>query len=183
MKKIFVIPFLILTFFSFLSCEKDDSLDPRPVLEAGNYVRLDITKKRLNIDDINATSFGGRLTAPGNKVASYNLYVRKKDIYGFTTDFKLIKTINTFPFDLDITPNDIATALNVDVSTLVFGDSFRFYGESFDANGKRADYYSLSATIQGAPSMKQAYRFVTDMTNTSGFSDLELSAFDNYTAQ
>ncbi len=183
MKKILVIPFLILTFFSFSSCEKDDSLDPRPVLEAGNYVRLDITKKRLNIDAINTTSFGGTITTPGNKVVLYNLYVRKKDIYGFATDFKLIKTINTFPYELDITPADIAIALNVDVSTLVFGDTFRFYGESFDAAGNRADYYSLSATIQGAPSMKQGYRFVTDMTNTAGFSDLELAATDNYIAQ
>jgi hypothetical protein len=183
MKKVFFIPFLILSFFTFSSCEKDDSLDPRPVLEAGNYVRLDITKKRLNFDELTTTTFGGTLTAPGNKVVLYNLYVRKKDIYGFATDFKLIKTVTTFPFELSITPNDIATALNVDISTLVFGDNYRFYGESFDANGNRADYYSLSTVVQGAPSMKQGYRFVTDMTNTGGFTTLELAAFDNYIAQ
>ena len=184
MKKLFFIPLFILTFFAFSSCEKDDSLDPRPVIVSGQYVRLNITQKRLNFDDINNTSFGGTITTPGNNVATYNLYVRKKDIFGFATPFVLLKTVTAFPYELSITPNDIAAALNVPVSSLVFGDNYRFYGESFDAAGNRADWYSLSATIQGAPaSYKEAYRFVTDMTDTSGMAAGELAAFDNYVAQ
>lgn len=184
MKKIVFIPFLfLLTLIGFTSCQKDDSLDPLPIRVAGQYLKLDITKKRLNFDDINNTSFGGYLTNPGNNVVKFNLYVRKKDIYGFATDFALVKTVTSFPSDLNITPNDIATALNVPLNTLVFGDNYRFYGESFNAAGDRADFYSLSATIQGAPSYKQAYRFVTDMTNNDGFTSGELNGFDNYTAQ
>lgn len=181
MKKIIFIPLLLI--FAFFSCQKDDSLDPRPIIVAGQYVRLDITSKRLNFDDINNTKFGGTITTPGNQVAKYNLYVRKVDIYGFATNFVLLKTITTFPYELSITPNDIATALNVPVSSLVFGDNYRFYGESFDFEGNRADYYSLSATIQGTPSYKQAYRFRTDMTDTGGFNPDELAAFDSYIAQ
>lgn len=183
MKKIFYIPFLVFALFANSSCERDESLDPRPVIVAGQFVRLDITKKRLNFDDINNTSVGGTITTPGNNVAKFNLYVRKKDIYGFATEFALLKTITTFPYDLNITPTDIATALNVPVSSLVFGDNYRFYGESFNAAGERADYYSLSATIQGAPSYKQAYRFVSDMTDNGGMTPDELNAFDNYAAQ
>lgn len=177
MKKIFLIPVLMLLFLS--SCEKDDSLSPLPVLVPGQYVRLDITRGVLNIDDINNTSFGGLLTTPGGNVAKYNLYVRKTDIYGFAGEFKLLKTITSFPTDLSVTPNDIATALGVPLSTLVLGDIYRFYGESFDNAGNRADFYSLSTTVQSSPTMKQGYRFITTMTNTAGSTDL----FDNYTAQ
>jgi hypothetical protein len=176
---------MLLAFLSISSCQKDDSLDPRPLIQDGQFVRLDITNKRLNINESETTFFGGRLTKPGNNnpVVKYNLYVRKKDIYGFVTDFVLLKTITTFPMDLKVTLSEIATALNVPVSSLVFGDSFRFYGETFDVAGKRADFYSLSATIQGTPSYKQAYRFVTDMTDSSGMTPGELAAFDNYTSQ
>lgn len=177
MKKIFLFPVFLLLLLS--SCEKDDSLDPRPVLVAGQYVRLDITRGVLNFDEINTTSFGGLLTTPGGNVSSYNLYVRKTDIFGFAGEFKLLKTITSFPTDLSVTPSEIATALGVPLSSLVYGDIFRFYGESFDSSGNRADFYSLSNTVQSTPSMKQAYRFITTMTNTAGTTDL----FDNYTTQ
>lgn len=185
MKNILFIPFLLLAFLSFSSCEKDDSLDPRPVIQDGQFVRLDITSKRLNVNQSETTFFGGTLTKPGsnNPVVKYNLYVRKIDIYGFATDFVFLRTITTFPADLKITLPEIAEALNVPVSSLVFGDKFRFYGESFDSAGKRADFYSLSATIQGTPSYKQAYRFITDLTDNSGMSDAELAVYDNYTSQ
>ena len=183
MKKIFFAPVFVFIFFCILSCERDESLDPRPVIVAGQYVKLDITKKRLNSDDIANASFGGRLTTPGGNVAKYNLYVRKSDIFQIGTEFKLIKTVTSFPYDLNITPADLATALNVPVSSLVYGDIFRFYGESFDASGNRCDFYSLSTTVQSTTSMKQGYRFITDMTNDAGMDVLELSAYDNYITQ
>jgi len=168
---------------AFSSCDQDESLDPRPVVVAGQFLRLDITKKRMNADDINNTSFGGVLSDPSGKVAKYNLYIRKTNIYGQAGEFVLLKTFTSFPADLNVTPTDIATALNVPLSSLVFADKFRFYGETFDANNVRVDYYSLSSTVQTAIYLRQAYRFVTDLTNTAGMGQGELDAFDNYTAQ
>ena len=75
MKKIF---FLLFVFPFFSSCDRDESLDPRPVFVSGNYIRLDITKKILNFEDASIL-FGGSLTAPGLNVSKFNLYVRKTD--------------------------------------------------------------------------------------------------------
>jgi hypothetical protein len=184
MKKIFIMPLLSLLFLA-MSCEKDQSLDPRPVLYSGPFVRLDITKKRLNSDDIANTSFGGILSAPGGQVAKYNLYVRRTDGFGSSYgDFKLLKTVTSFPVDLNITPQDLATALEVDVTEIKFADIYRFYGEAFDLSGNRVDFYSLSQTIQSNQAFyKQAFRFGTDVTNNDGMSDAELFVFDNYTPQ
>ena len=184
MKKIFIIPFVALLFLSF-SCERDQSLDPRPVLTSGTYVKLDITKKRLNFDDISNTSFGGRLTAPGAQVAKYNLYVRRTDGFGSSYgDFKLIRTITSFPVDLNITPQEIATTLGITVADIKFADIYRFYGEAYDLSGRRVDFYSLSQTIQSNQAFyQQAFRFGTDVTNNDGMVPSELSAFNNYLPQ
>jgi hypothetical protein len=185
MKKIFIIPVLAILSLSFVSCEKDQSLDPLPVLISGSYVRLDITKKRLNFDDLANTSFGGSLTTPGGQVAKYNLYVRRTDQFGSSFgDFKLVKSITSFPTELNITPQDIATALDIPLTEIKFADIYRFYGESFDFAGKRTDFYNLSQTIQSNQAFyKEAFRFGTDVTDTSGMDIGELAGFDNYTPQ
>ena len=185
MKKIFIIPVFAILTLSFLSCEKDQSLDPRPVAINGAYVRLDITKKRLNFDDLANTSFGGTLTSPGGQVAKYNLYVRRTDGFGSSYgDFKLLKTVTSFPYELNITPQDIATALSIPLTDIKFADNYRFYGEAFDLSGARSDFYSLSQTIQSNMAFyKEAFRFRTDVTNNEGMSEAELFVFDNYTPQ
>ncbi len=185
MKKILFLSILIFGFATTISCEKDDSLDPRPVIVSGSFVRLEITKKRLNINDINNTSFGGELTTPGNNVVKYNLYIRRNDNFGNSyTDFKLIRTVTSFPYTLNITPAEIASTLNIPLSTIQFADNFRFYGETFDSNGVRSDYYNLSTAIQSNPAFyKQAFRFRTDVTDDSGMTFLELRDFDSYIPQ
>ena len=50
---------------------------------------------------------------------------------------------------------------------------------SFDKDGNRADYYSLSSTVQGAPGMKQAYRFSTTVFDFSNDPTGYLQ-FENY---
>jgi hypothetical protein len=185
MKKIFSIAIFSLFFFTFLSCERDESLDPRPIIDSGSYVRLDITSKRLNIDDIDNSVFGGTLTNPGGKVVKYNLYVRRTDQYGRSFgEFKLIRTVTSFPSELKLKLADIATAINTPITDLAFGDNYRFYGEAFDAENNRTDFYNLSSTIQSNQAFyKEAFRFRTDLTNNTGMVALELSGFDSYTPQ
>ena len=182
MKKIFL---LLISLSLLQSCEKDESLDPRPLLVGGQFVRLDITKSKMNFDDIDNTYFGGLLTTPANNVSKYNLYVRRLNgaVIVPVSDFKLVKVVTSFPLDLKIKPQEIAVALGLNITDLGKGDVFRFYGESFDANGNRADFYSLSSTVQTTASYKQAYRFITILTDTPGVSPSELAAYDSYPPQ
>jgi hypothetical protein len=179
MKKIKLIP-LLLFFILVSSCQKDDSLDPRPVLVEGSFMKLDITHKRFNIDDLSNTTFGGMLTNPGGKVVKYNLYVRRTDTdTNQAGEFVLLRTITSFPLDLEITPQEIATHIGLPITSLKAGDTFRFIGEAFDANNTRTDYYNLSSTIQSNPeSYKQAFRFGCIMGNNSTIHDLVIPNYD-----
>jgi hypothetical protein len=177
MKKLLIIPFVFLL-FSFFSCEKDESLDPLPTIVGGQFVRLDITKKLLASQDIDNAEFGGHLTTPSNNVVKYELYVRYKSTLGvISNNYVLLKTITTFPYDLKVTPSELAQALNLPLSSLSKGDEFRFLGYSYDANNKVADYNSLSATVKTQPGMKQAYKFVTQLADNA---TVEQNSFDNY---
>lgn len=181
MKKIVYLPLLVLCMGVFVSCEKDDSLDPLAQQVGGQYARLDITNKVLKAYDPENSYFGGMLTSPARNIVKYNLYVKRRDGFGFTSEFALVKTITTLPTELKVYENDIATALGLDPTLIGFGDEYYFYSESFDAQGNRADYYSLSATVQTAPGMKQAYRYRTTSQNESFFANLaNLAEYDNY---
>lgn len=177
MKKLLIIPFVFLL-FSFFSCEKDESLDPLPTIVGGQFVRLDITKKLLAYEDINNAEFGGYLTTPSNNVVKYELYVRYTSTLDVTgNNYVLLKTITTFPYDLKITPAELAQALNLPLSSLSDGDSFRFLGYSYDANNNIADYNSLSSVVKTQPGMKQGYKFVTKLALNPIIAQ---NIFDNY---
>jgi hypothetical protein len=59
MKILFYIPVFLITLVSFSGCEKDDSLDPRPVIVDGQYMRLDIKQDRMDANDLDNAYFGG----------------------------------------------------------------------------------------------------------------------------
>ncbi|MBS7785690.1 hypothetical protein KIH23_00140 [Flavobacterium sp. CYK-55] len=188
--KRFIVIFSILS-LGLLSCEKDQSLDPRPVQVGGPYMRLDITSKVLKTkgpgtnnftdQEVQDSYFGGLLTDPSGKVVQYKLYVKRRDSYGVGGEFKFVKEITSFPTELKVTQQEIADALGLSVSDLVFGDEYYFYAEAFDSVGKRSDYYSLSTTVQTAPGMKQAFRFRTTSVTKSFFDVAEnYVSYDNY---
>jgi hypothetical protein len=185
MKRIFFLP-LIFTFFTLLSCEQDDSLTPTPVLVSGSFVRLDITSKVMNYADP-STVFEGNMTAPGGNVSRYNLYVRRTDADSGNSfgEFKLLgQPITSFPMRLVITREDIATALNMNVSDFKANDEFRFYGEVFDKNGVRYDYSNLSTAIRSnLQYYKQAFRFRTSLVAPALYTPGEISVYDSYTVQ
>lgn len=179
MKKLIYILILALSTSLFSSCEKDESLDPRAQIVTGLFARLDITHKTISPLDLQNSYFGGTLTNPSGKIVKYNLYVKRRDGFGVATEFSLVKTITSFPYDLKIYVSDIATALNVPTTTLGNGDEYYFWAEAFDADGHRSDYYSLSSTVQGAPGMKQAFRFRTTIYDYSN-DPTGLAEYDNY---
>jgi len=167
MKKIFLIPILIITFLSVSSCE-DDSKNPLPEQVVGQYMKLDVDRyhRQMLYTDINNTYFGGILSNPGGTVVKFDLMVRRSVNDNETSDYVPLMTINSFPYDLKITPAMVAQALGLQVTDLKDGDFFRFYGYSYDANGNVATYSNLSSLNRSTQAMEQGYRFNTNLTST-----------------
>ena len=168
MRILFYIPVLLITFLSFSGCEKDDSLDPRPVIVDGQYMRLDIKQSRMDANNLESAFFGGTLTNPSGTVVKYELFVRVRR--GDDTLSEYIPfgdPITTFPIELRITPDDVKQAYveaGIDVGDIVNGDFIRFIGYSYDASGTKVVYGNLSRTVQSEAAYKQAYRFNTVLT-------------------
>jgi hypothetical protein len=180
MRILFFIPVLLITIFTFSGCEKDDSLDPRPVIVDGQYMRLDIKQDRMDANDIANAYFGGILTNPSRTVVKYELFVRVTRGSNLLSEYipLYVDPITTFPIDLRITPSDVQQAYeraNIDVGAIVNGDKMRFIGYSYDANGRKVGYGDLSRTVQSVAGYKQAYRFNTLLTTnlTSPLSNYE----------
>lgn len=159
MKKLVFFLVLILVFGS---CEKDDSLYPVPDLVSGQFVKLEISPEHARIDgnDLVNSYFGATLSTPGNNVDKYELYVAKRNSFGFLTDFVLLKTITTFPYDLKVNAADISS---VGLTNLSTGEVLRFSGRSF-LGDQICDFNSLSTVVKSLKSMKQGYKFYTDVS-------------------
>jgi hypothetical protein len=165
MKKVSLLFTFIVLFFS--SCEKDESLDPRPDLVAGQYIRLNVISNSIDFNNISNSAFVGEISDPSKTIAKYELFIRRRNANGInTSDFVLFKTITSFPHQLNVTAQDIATVLDINVSDLQDGDIYRFIGFSYDSNGNKVGYLNLSRTVQSTPSMKQGYRFSTNLSST-----------------
>jgi hypothetical protein len=177
---------ILFSFIFLSSCEKDESLDRRPLIVEGNFVRLDITNKFLNLDKPNDFYFGGILTAPNGKIKSYELFVRMTTGLDVQTSgyVKIPVVVNSFPFDLRITPQILADALNIQVNSFTNKTTFEFLGYAYDLEGKKYDYNNLSSVVKSLSSSKQAFKFKTAIFNNANFiansvPDVYL-AFSNY---
>ncbi|MCX6184622.1 MAG: hypothetical protein NTX74_06175 [Flavobacterium sp.] len=181
MKKIIFFNLSILL-FSFSSCERDPSLDPRPVIVDGNFMRLDITNRKINYDDMPNSFFGGILSNPGGKVIQYDLYVRRTDTNNnLSGEFVFFKTITTFPFELKIYAQEIVNTLGISITQLSEGDIIRFIGVAKDSQGNITNFYNLSPTIQSNQAYyKQAFRFGTYIVDEAA---LNSKTPDNYDPQ
>jgi hypothetical protein len=180
---------IAILFLLLSSCEKDDSLDPRPIIVQGQYITLTNISKKVFYDNVPTSNFEGVLKDPSGKVVKYNLYVRLKDQNGILGQYKLLKTITSFPHQLIISRDEIATALGVPVSALLVGGLYNFWGESFDANNTKTDFNSLSTVVKSNSSLQQGFRFKTQsLTNTpennpptNVLTNNTYTDFDNYT--
>lgn len=179
MKKIskFLLMFSIV--FGFLSCEKDESKNPLPILEAGQFVRFDITSRILNFDDMENTYFGGTITTPGNNVKMYTLKIKRRNSSVFSGDYVEILKVTKFPYEVKITPQDIATSLNIEVSDLKSNDFYFFYAEAQGFDGNITTYNNLSFDVRNNNSMKQGYRFLTQFF-LGGNYITSLNTYNNY---
>lgn len=178
MKKLFLIPIFILALFSFSSCE-EDHLNPLPEKVIGQYMKLDIKTREIDIRDMETAAFTGTLSNPSGDVVKYDLFVRRRTGGFLTGDYVLLQTITSFPHELRITPQMLADALSVNVSDLLNTDVFAFFAYSYDAEGNKAGYLNLARIIQITPAMEQGYRFNTALTDNPTALDAEIP-YNNY---
>lgn len=181
MKKLFFLAVIIFAAFSISSCE-DDSTNPLPEMVNGQYMKLDIKTREMDFDDLETTAFTGTLSNPSGNVVKYELYVRRRDASGFLTgEYTLMQTITSFPYELSITPQQVATALGLNVSDLQNGDVYTFFAYSYDANGNKAGYANLARILQVTAAMEQGYKFNTQLYNLPLPLDAEVP-YDNHQA-
>lgn len=186
MKKILLLPILCTVLLSFSACEREEALDPRPVIVDGQYVRFDIKNQVLTSDHPETAIFGGTLTTPGDNVAKYELFVRRTNSFGVTSgNYVPLLTVQNFPSDLIITPQMIADALGISVTDLQSSDTYRFLGYSYSTSGVKSDYNSLSSTVKSQTGLKQGYKFMTSYLSDAviaGYIDEDtgILKFDNY---
>jgi hypothetical protein len=179
MRILFFIPILLITLFSFLGCEKDDSLDPRPVIVNGQFMRLDITQSRMDARNLDTAFFGGVLTNPGGTAVKYKMNVLvRRGSQGNLSELIFLREITSFPVNIRITPNDIKQAYidaGIDIGDVVIGDVIRFVCFSYDVNDNKVGFEQLSRTVQSEAAYKQAYRFNTLLTD-----DFSKPTYNNY---
>ena len=162
-KYIYLFAFVSVSLF-LASCE-DDSLDPLPTKDIGQFMKLDLQYRQFDANNINNTFIGGTLSNPSNTVVRYELFVRRTNAAGVLTgDYVPLVTINSFPHELRITPAQIATALGLTVNDLQAGDFYRFIAYSYNANGVKAGYTNLARILQISEAVEQGYRFNTELS-------------------
>ncbi|MGB0373756.1 MAG: hypothetical protein ACPGCZ_02410 [Flavobacteriaceae bacterium] len=157
MKKLnYLLGFFVFAFV-IVSCEPDDSLNPRAELVTAPYVFFEEEFAVIDAADIDNSYFGGTLMAPANNVASYHLQVRK--VGGSTaSNWVDIYTATSFPASFQITAAMISNALNV---TPAAGDKYEFNGYSVGTDGSVVDFKTLAPDIAAESGQKQAYQLVT----------------------
>jgi hypothetical protein len=166
MKKNVLLSLLISTFL-LLSCNvtPDESLIPLPTKVNGQFVRLTIKSRFMDFSDPANAHFNGVLNNIAGNVSKYVLSIRRTNSQGVITgDYKEFKTITTFPYELDITPSQIADFYGLPLSDIQQGEVYYFSAFSYDKNGVKTTYSDLSRIVQTTQAIEQGYRFNTAYT-------------------
>lgn len=147
-----------------LSCNitPDESLIPLPTKVEGQFVRLSIKTRYMDFNTPETAHFNGILTNLSGNVSKYVLSIRRTNAAGeITGDFKEFKTITSFPYELDITPAQIAEFYGLPLSEIKQSEVYVFSAFSYDKNGVKTTYSDLSRTVQTTEALEQGYRFNT----------------------
>lgn len=149
MKKILNIKFfglLLMAVGGLIGCnpEDDDHLKIPPPESGGSvWAKVDPAQSFFDISDLANTRYAMDLQAfdfeGGTLVQQYDVYVSFVDASeGTTSDTVLLTSVTQFPSRLEITPTQIAAALQIDEGIAAFdaGDFFNFTMEVIMKDGK-----------------------------------------------
>ncbi len=167
--KIFI---LLFTAGILFSCSEEDK-DPIPfTFNDGGWVKFqEAPNFALDVSDLNDALFASTIIDPVGNISSYQIDVIA-NVGGTIRDTVPFRTITSFPATFNVTPQDLATALGINVNQLSGGDSFKFLGTVTTTDGRVYDYrtpaYSNAAgfngglthpTLLSAPGFRNALNF------------------------
>ena len=151
------IAIILLAVLAF-GCETPMLINPADV-EKGIYVTLEIGNTNINSADIPGTPITGTFGSPSNNVASHDVYVKRiYDDGASESDYLLLETITTFPYDFSVDGNELAAMFGVPVEE-TFANFYQFNCVATGKNGQVADYDNLHNDLIGSAEQLQGFRF------------------------
>ncbi len=140
------------------SCETPMLINPDEV-PRGIYVTFVPGNTNINSEDIAGTPITGTFDVPANNVASHSVYVKRLYDGGDSeTDYVLLETITTFPYDFSVDGNELAALFGVPVEE-TFANFYTFNCEATGTNGALATYDKLHNDLIGSAEQLQGFRF------------------------
>lgn len=152
--------YIVIILLSILAfgCETPMLINPADV-EKGLYVTLVIGNTNINSADIPGTPITGTFDNPSDNVASHDVYVKRLyDDGASESDYILLETISTFPYDFSVDGNELAALFGVPVEE-TFANFYTFDCKANGKNGQVADYDNLHNDLIGSAEQLQGFRF------------------------
>ncbi len=140
------------------SCEDDEKNRFNDFSKDGAFVRFEKAFPTVlgvsTLDEIQSSVITATIETPENNVVSYTLKV-SASIAGTTIEpMDIGSEITSFPATLTLSLTDIASALNIEVTDIGFGDTFSFSGTATNDKGivytsERLDFDTDTNTASG----------------------------------
>lgn len=178
MKKIKLYLLLPLMLFWLAACEDEDK-NPVPLPPSGAMILLDeVTIPVFDVTNIANATYQAQLRDVSNNTAQYIL-IASLSRGSFTSDFKTVKTVTSFPATLTITSQELVAAIDTlkasnyapnnpatyvvisSVDDLAAGDRIEFANETVGTNGVRYTANDQSPDLASNPGQRSGFRFVT----------------------
>lgn len=151
--------FLILSFV-FIACEDEDKAAYNLHTESENtapYVRIILDNSTVDSSVLSDAVISGTVDAPSKNVKSWSAKVRIDG--SMTTDFTEIISVTSFPAEVNISIEEIADKLEIDIMDIQPADIIEFSAVSEGVDGKILNYDLLAGDLSGQPEQRQAYEF------------------------
>jgi len=151
------IAIIILAVLAF-GCETPMLIDPDDV-DKGIYVTFVVGNTNINSADIEGTPITGTFDNPSVNVASHDVFVKRiYDDGESESDYVLVESITSFPYDFSVDGNELASLFGVPVEE-TFANFYQFNCEATGMNGQLADYDNLHNDLIGSAEQLQGFRF------------------------
>ena len=140
------------------SCETPMLVVPDEV-PRGIFVMYDPGNTSINSEDIAGTPVTGTFSVPADNVASHEVSVKRiYDDGDSESDYVVLETITTFPYEFSIDGNELAVVFGVPVEE-TFANFYQFNCVATGSNGELADYDNLHSDLVGSAEQLQGFRF------------------------
>ena len=167
MKRIYMyIMGLALVCAGFVSCEEDDKDPMRIHLDESikaPFVRINGFQNVVGKGDLGTASFDATVNALEGNVASWEATVSLEVGGAVAAGPVTVLSTTSFPNDVTMTYEEIASALGLTTDDIDGGNVFRFLGTATGTDGRVVTQDNFSASILGQPEQLPAYNFTVSV--------------------